>query len=345
MISKSKLIISKKKIQENYSKLQQISDVVCYSVKTNPYITEYLEKETDSLFLTHHIKEIEYIKDTKRIWFMLHGPDTEEMSIIFNKNINNIIVDNLSDLDFLLKEIEKKNYDINLLLRMRLKEYTVQTGRFFVYGMYPQQINETIQKLKNNKNITQIGIHFHRKTQNIGEWSLIKELNDLLTEETWKNIDLLNIGGGIPVVYKNISQITIDNIYKKIKELKKFVNANNIKLMIEPGRSISATAGKLITNIKTIVENNIFVDASVFNYLDLIENVVKFKIEGEKETGKPYVIKGLTPASEDIFRYRVYLEKPKVNEKIVFLNAGAYIFKTDLFGLGGIHIEFIEDFE
>lgn len=342
MISKAKLLISKKKLQENYKNLQQISDVVCYSVKTNPYITEYLEKETSSLFLVHHIAELEYIKDTKRIWFMLHGPDKEELSIIFKKQINNFIIDNLLDLSFLLKEIEEKNIKINLLLRMRLKEYTVNTGRYFVYGMFPKQINETIKLLKNNNNIQQIGVHFHRKTQNIGEWSLIRELKDSLTEETIKDIDILDVGGGIPVVYKNINQITIDNIYNKIKEIKEFLNKKKIKLMIEPGRAISATAGKLITNIKTIVDDNIFVDASVFNYLDLIENVVKFKIEGEKEQGKAYVIKGLTPASEDIFRYRVYLEKPKINDKIIFLNAGAYIFKTDLFGLGKIPIEMVD---
>jgi len=113
--------------------------------------------------------------------------------------------------------------------------------------------------------------------------------------------------------------------------------------MIEPGRAICGSAGKLETNIKTIVNNNIFVDASVFNYLDLIENVVKFNVEGEKEKGNAYVIKGLTPASEDIFRYRVYLDNPKINDKIVFLNAGAYLFETDLFGLGKIPIVY-EDF-
>jgi ornithine decarboxylase len=344
MISKSKLLISKKKIIENYKLLENITDVLCYSVKTNPYITEYLEKNTNSLFLVHHIKEINYIKDTTKIWYMLHGPDEQELNIVFSKNINCFIVDNLSDLQFILKEINSKNIQINLLLRMRLKEYTVTTGKYFVYGLYPEEINKQIKQLKTNKNIQQIGIHFHRKTQNIGEWSLVRELESSLTEETWKTIDILDIGGGIPVVYKNISQITIDNIFTKIKELKKIANTKKIKLMIEPGRAICASAAKLVTNIKTIDNNNIFIDASVFNYLDLIENIVKFKIENELKKGKAYVIKGLTPASEDIFRYRVYLDDPKVGQQIVFLNAGAYLFKTDLFGLGGIPIEFVEKF-
>ena len=35
----------------------------------------------------------------------------------------------------------------------------------------------------------------------------------------------------------------------------------------------------------------------------------------------------------DLFRYRVFLKDPKVGDKIVFLNAGAYNFATDFCGL------------
>ncbi|MBT5924699.1 decarboxylase, partial [Candidatus Woesearchaeota archaeon] len=55
----------------------------------------------------------------------------------------------------------------------------------------------------------------------------------------------------------------------------------------------------------------------------LVEN------ELEKHQGEPYVIKGITPCSLDLFRYRVYLNEPKVGDKITFLNAGAYNFSTE----------------
>jgi ornithine decarboxylase len=35
----------------------------------------------------------------------------------------------------------------------------------------------------------------------------------------------------------------------------------------------------------------------------------------------------------DIFRYRTYLDNPKVGDKIVFLNAGAYTYSTDFCNL------------
>lgn len=345
MFSKAKFVFSRKAIIENYSKLQELTDIVAYSVKSNPYLTETLEKKTNSLFLIHHINEIQYIKQVNRIMFMLHSPEKEELDILFKKGIDKLIVDNINDLNFLEKYLSQENKQITLLLRMRLKEYTVQTGRYFVYGFFSKDINELIPKLKQNKNIKELGIHAHRKTQNLSEWNHVEELEESISPETWKSINYLDIGGGIPIDYKNVKAETLKDIYKKIKELKSHINKKNSKLIIEPGRAIAGPSGKLIATIKNIVGDNLFIDASVFNCaMDLIVANVKLLVEGELEetdkSAKAYVIKGLTPASEDIFRYRVYLKEPKIGDKIVFLNAGAYIYYTDLFNLERPEIEF-----
>jgi ornithine decarboxylase len=347
MFSKAKFVFSRKAIIENYSKLQDLTDIVAYSVKSNPYLTETLEGKTNSLFLIHHINELNYIKNINKIIFMLHSPEKEELDILFQKGIDKFIIDNINDLNFLEKYITQENKQITLLLRMRLKEYTVQTGRYFVYGFFSKDINELIPKLKQNKNIKELGIHVHRKTQNLSEWNHVEELEESLSPDTWEAINYIDIGGGIPIDYKNVKAETIKDIYKKIKELKDFVNKRNIKLIIEPGRAIAGPSGKLITTIKNIVDDNIFIDASVFNCaMDLIVANIKLLVENELEEtnkqAKAYVIKGLTPASEDIFRYRVYLKEPKVGDKIVFLNAGAYIYYTDLFNLERPKIEFEE---
>ncbi len=347
MKSNAKFIFSKKKVLEEYKKINEISDIVAYSVKSNPYITNILEENTSSNFLIHHINEIKNIEDKERIWFMLHSPDKEEISFIFKEKINKFIVDNKNDLDFLLKEIKKENKKITLLLRMRLKEYTVVTGKFFVYGFYSKEINLLIKEIKDNPFIEKIGIHFHRKTQNLSEWSLLEEISSSLLKETLDYLDFLDIGGGLPVVYKNINPKSIDVIYKNIKELKEFLNNQNIKLITEPGRSIAAPSGVLETTIKNIVDDTIFVDASLFNCsMDTLITHIKLLVKGEedKEQGKAYTIKGLTPASEDIFRYKVYFKEenlPKIGDKITFLNAGAYIYYTDLFNLEKPKIEII----
>ena len=60
---------------------------------------------------------------------------------------------------------------------------------------------------------------------------------------------------------------------------------------------------------------------------------IRLLVDGEKEKREAYTIKGCTPDSMDIFRYRVFLEKPKKGEKITFLNAGAYNYASDFCNL------------
>ena len=91
--------------------------------------------------------------------------------------------------------------------------------------------------------------------------------------------------------------------------------------------------------------NNIIVDASVYNSdMDALIVPVKLLVEGElkKGEGEAYVIKGVTPCSMDLFRYRVYLKDLKEGDEIVFLNAGAYNFSTEFCDLEKIEVETIE---
>ena len=79
-----------------------------------------------------------------------------------------------------------------------------------------------------------------------------------------------------------------------------------------------------------IQDNTIIVGCSVYNgAMDTFVANIRLEVEGELEEGEAYTIKGKTPDSIDIFRYRVFLDNPKVGEKIVFLKAGAYNYSTD----------------
>ena len=61
---------------------------------------------------------------------------------------------------------------------------------------------------------------------------------------------------------------------------------------------------------------------------------IRLKVKGElEEKGEAFTIKGCTPDSMDIFRYRVYLNRPNIGDKLVFINAGAYTYTTDFCNL------------
>ncbi|MDD5417655.1 MAG: decarboxylase [Candidatus Nanoarchaeia archaeon] len=334
MMDKAHFEMSKSKIIENYNEIKSMCDAVSYSFKTNNKAAEILEQETDSWFSVHFIDSIKKLHKKDKIWFIAQAWNKEELDSIFKEGVNKFIVDNEMDLEVLLEYIKENKKNISLLLRMRLKEKTVHTGKYFVYGMYSHHINRLIPELRNNSNIEKVGIHFHRKTQNIGEWNLKEELKSILTEETVKCLDVVNIGGGIPAEYKNYRPEIKNLVFEKIKELKEWLDENNIKMIIEPGRYIVASAVKLIAEIKNIYDNNIIINCSVYNSaMDTFVANIRLLVENEKETGTPYTIKGCTPDSMDIFRYKVFLENPKIGDKLVFLNAGAYTYSTDFCNL------------
>ncbi|MGM5482780.1 MAG: decarboxylase [Nanobdellota archaeon] len=332
MKTKAKFLLSKSEALNRYKQVEKLADKVSYSFKTNREVGLILRDNTKCNFSIHSPKALEYLNTPERIWYFAQGIDYEELNAIFNKKVKSFVVDNTSDLKLLTEYIDKYKIEINLLLRMRLKEKTIHTGKHFVFGFYSSQINKLIPELRKNNNIKYLGIHFHRKTQNIGEWSLKFELENMLEKETLKFIDYVNIGGGIPGKYKNFSSDVTKGIFEKIKEFKTWLNNQEIKMIIEPGRFIACSSVKLETEIMNIQDNTIIVGCSVFNgAMDTFVANIRLEIDKElsSEEGKPYTIKGKTPDSVDIFRYKAYLNNPKVGDKVTFLNAGAYNYSTD----------------
>ncbi len=336
---KSKFILKKSIVKKQLDSCYELADEVSYSAKTNYDVAKVLE-EFDCNFSVHSYNAATRMGNKEKVWFFAQGWNKEEINNLFSLGINSFVVDNQKDLD-LLVESEK---EFNLLLRMRLKENTVHTGKHFVFGFYSEEINRLIPELKNNRSVKKLGIHFHRKTQNISEWSLIEELKDGLSEITLKSLDFVNIGGGIPWIYKNYNSKVVESVLTKIKKLRVWLNNQNIKMIVEPGRFIAAPSINLVTEIKNIYNKNIIVDASIYNSaMDTFIANIKLMVENEAEGGIPYTLKGSTPDSLDIFRYRVYFkEEPKIGDKITFLNAGAYNFSTSFCNLPKIPTEVIE---
>jgi len=339
---KANFTLSKQVVLQKYKEVSKLADIVSYSSKTNPLVTPILEENTNCLFSVHMVNELKHIKDKSRILFLAQGWTANQIQDLIGQGIKRFALDNESDLNILKKYLDFHDDKIELLLRVKLKEHSLRTERYFVFGMPTKVVEQNIKQLKDHKNITKLGIHFHRKTQNMAEWNLKYELENMFSEETLKSINVLNIGGGLPSRYANTNVDVMQSIERKLKELKEWLNNNNTQLLIEPGRFIAAPAGKLITEITGIHDNNIIVNASVYNSdMDAVIVPVKLLIENEleKDQGTPYVVKGCTPCSVDLFRYRVYLKEPKVGDQLVFINAGAYNFSSDFCDLETLETE------
>lgn len=343
--NRPRFIISKSKIYENLSYLNDVFDYVSYSWKTNPTIGEVLNTNESCYMSIHSINELKTVNKKSKVWYFSMAWDYEELDILFTKyNISNFVIDNEKDLEILLDYIQKNNKTINLLLRTKQRENTIQTGKHYVFGMKSEIVKKHLKDIRSNKNVNRLGIHFHRKTQNVSEWNLIQEVKNSIGEEVLSFIDLINIGGGLPAKYKNIDDKSIESIINKLKEFVDYCHKNNTKVIVEPGRFIASSAVKLECYITQIIDNTIFVNVSIFNgSLDTVVANIKLIVDNElKESNKRYTIKGCTPDSADILRYSVYLDEPRVGDKLVFINAGAYNYRTNFCNLDKIE-EIIED--
>lgn len=326
----ARFVLSAQTLMEHYEHIAGLCDEVSYSAKTNYDVGKVLEQKTDCSFSVHSLQAAQSFQNPSRTWFFAQGWDSQQIKNLLSKGFKRFVVDNEHDLEILLSHIDQ--YSIDLLLRMRLKEHTVQTGKHFVFGFYSSQLNELLPQLRKHASIEKLGIHFHRKTQNVSEWSLKEELSQSVNEKNLKSLDLVNIGGGIPSIYKNFRSETLPVIFGKIKELREWLAGMNIRMIIEPGRYLAAPSLILETTVMNIYDGNIILDASIFNSaMDTFIAHHRLLVEGEVEAreGEAYTIKGSTPDSLDIFRYRVFLKEIKIGDTIRFLNAGAYNFSTE----------------
>ncbi len=336
----AKFILSKKVLKEQIKKLEELGIKISYSYKTNRIVGNILQEidEGKNIFFSIHAKEeIEEIKDKSKIWFFNQAESDSELKELLKKGIRTFVIDNEVDFEKLLKIIEETKIKINLSLRMKFQEHRIGTGKYFVYGMPSQKVNELIFKVKENPFIKKLGIHLHRKSQNTSEWEIVDELKDSLTEETLKRINFVNFGGGIPSIYRNSNPSSLNYIFSKLEEAKKWLDEKNIESIIEPGRFLAASCIKLETEIIQKYDNNLIINTTIYNCaLDTLLTETKMLIEdelSEGEEGEYFLIKGNSPTRDDIFRYKVRLRKDiKVGDKIVFLNAGAYNYTTDFFG-------------
>lgn len=339
----AKFVLSRKKVLEQYGILKKLGVKVSYSFKTNREIGKILEKMTDSEFSIHLFEEIGMINGRKRIWFFSQAWNQQEIAEIIEKGVRKFVIDNEKDLQELLKFISERKIKIDLGIRMKFQEHRISSGRYFVYGMYSEKVNEIIEKIKDNKFINRIGVHIHRKSQNTSEWEIGAELKDSLSEEALKRINFVNFGGGLPVIYKSYTSDVLPYIFAKIKEAAEWLKEKKIETYIEPGRFISGPAIRLVAEIIQIYENNIVINTSIYNCaLDTMITHTKMLVENElsdDSEGQYYLVKGNSPTRDDIFRYKVKLKHPAVGDRIVFLNAGAYNYSTDFCGFKKLETE------
>lgn len=344
-MSNAYFTLSKSKLASQLKILQDLNLQVSYSYKTNHEIGNLLQETSpETNYSIHAQEEIPMIKDSASISFFTQAESIEELKKIVQQGIKTFVIDNTIDLQNLLQAAKELETKINISIRMKFHEHRIGTGKYFVYGLPSTKVNSLIQELKDSPQIQNLGIHIHRKSQNTSEWEIVEELKDSIEPETLKIISTVNLGGGLPVEYKSYTASTLPYILKKISAAKEFLDQHKIKAIIEPGRFLAAPPIQLHTKIIQIQDSVLILNTTIYNCaLDTILTETKMLVKEETKEGKDYLLKGNSPTRDDIFRYKIKLEKePKLGEEITLTNAGAYNYTTDFFGYKKLETKIIK---
>ena len=264
-------IYSKRKIIENVntlkSGLKKVDGLICFSVKANSNLNllKILVNEglgMDIVSGGELRKALLAGCNSKKIVFSGVGKSPIDIEYAIREDILLFNVESESEL-FVINEISKKLGKITSIAVRVNPDVSPNTHPYISTGLKENKfgisINDSLnlhKKIKNFKNIRVIGVDFHIGSQ-ITEVkpyidSLIKIENYI---EELRNYDIqlefLDIGGGFGLMDNSDSF----NLGLMLNEIANKLKSFNLKIIVEPGRSIIGNTSFLISKVLYIKKN------------------------------------------------------------------------------------------
>lgn len=185
------------------------------------------------------------------------------------------------------------------------------------------------------------GLSFHVGSQqrDIGQWddaiARCKYLFDAVAEDGIE-LEMINLGGGFPASYVDPTFSVKEYADEIMRFLSEDFGDNMPKIILEPGRSLVADAGLIVSevvNISRKSKNNmyqwVFLDIGKFGGLiETIDESIKFPIYFEKEgMADEIILAGPTCDSMDILyeNFRYHMPETTVpGDRVYIFTTGAY---------------------
>ena len=259
---------------------ETMSGLVCFSVKalSNISILKILKKSGcgfDIVSGGELHRALLAGADPKKIIFSGVGKSKEEMASGIEANILSFNVESQQELQRLSEVAAARKRTASVAIRFNpnvdagVHEFT-KTGRGSdKFGVSTETAMDLAKECFKNDSLNLVGITCHIGSQIMelkGFQDAAKQALELLVELDKLNInlDFIDMGGGLGVNYvdeKTIQPYELIQCYEKI-----FANRNE-RLILEPGRSISANAGIMLTKVEYKKDSFLIADAAMNDLL------------------------------------------------------------------------------
>ena len=341
---------SSKILESKYSELtdafKEEDLLVCFSLKANS--NQSIIKTFSSLGSGADVVSIGELKRAlkakippNKIVFSGVGKNTDEIIFAIKNKILMINVESISE----LKQISTQAANLNMIAPISLRvnpdieaggNEKISTGKKQdKFGISTKEAIDVYELASNLDNIEIKGIDVHIGSQINDLEPFEKTFNSIvetITKLKDKNIDIdiIDIGGGIGINYTDEKALNIKDYAALVS---KKLGSLNKKIIIEPGRFLTAESGILVTKIIYIKENEskkfIIVDAamndfirpslygSLHNALPIIENDKERPIES-------YDVVGPICETGDFFIKDFKTSQLLERDLLAITNVGAY---------------------
>lgn len=258
----------------------------------------------------------------------INSVDTIETCIRYG--IRTFVVDNI---DELIKYTQYKN-DCNLMIRVAFRNPNIQMDLSKKFGCSTRCVHGLLERAYElGLNIKGICFHAGSNLPNSDKIIYaIKKCLNLIKTQSYYNINLIDIGGGFPSL-TSTNEESVKAFFDPLRE--EIINNLDKTFIAEPGRWISAQAGKLFLRvIGKAYKNNQFwyylndgvygtLSGKVFDYATYPISIHKKQTITDK-TCYNSVLAGPTCDSFDIIEEDILLPELMIGDIIQFHNIGAY---------------------
>mgnify|MGYP001500915975 FL=1 len=213
--------------------------------------------------------------DPKKVIFSGVGKSKNEMMAGIENNILSFNIESESELNRLIdvaaemKKIAPVAIRFNPNVDAGAHEFTKTGRKSDKFGVSIETAKQLAKKCINSSSLKLVGITCHIGSQimEINSFENAAQQALALVQDLEKlniKLDFIDMGGGLGVNY--VGEETILP-FELIQRYEKIFSDRNERLILEPGRSISANAGVMLTKIEYIKRNFLIADAAMNDLL------------------------------------------------------------------------------
>lgn len=316
---------------------------IYYAVKANP-ATEIIEllRDKGSSFDIASIYELDKVMATgvgpERISYGNTIKKSRDIRYFFDKGVRLFATDSEADLRNIAKAAPGSKIYVRILTEGSNSADWPLSRKF---GCQPDMALDLLILAK-QLGLVPYGISFHVGSQqrDIDVWDAaiakVKVIFERLKEEDGITLQMINMGGGFPANYIQRTNDLETYAEEITRFLKEDFGDELPEIILEPGRSLIANAGVLVSEVvlvarksRTAVERWVYADVGKFSGLiETMDEAIKFPIWTEKKGEmEEVVIAGPTCDSADImyenYKYGLPLNLAS-GDRLYWLSTGAY---------------------